>query len=70
MIESLFFTAVLVSAAVFGFLADFLGRRRTFLIGLTLMIGGGIGLAFSPTFEAYMALQVGCNAQKFLVILV
>lgn len=42
---------------IFGRLSDLLGRRRLYLLGLTLFILGSLGCAFAPSMPALVALR-------------
>ena len=53
--ESIMFFGVLVSAVIFGWLADAYGRRHTLMASVVIMAGGSLGMALSPTYDAFLA---------------
>lgn len=48
---------ILIGSIVFGFLSDRYGRKKTFLLSVTALIGLGFGIPYSPSYEVFTALR-------------
>ena len=58
LLESLFFAGYFIGAALGGYLSDNYGRKLTFMSGLALSFGFGIGAAYSPNWWVFMILRI------------
>lgn len=66
---SVVFAGELVGTMVFGWLADHIGRRITFLLSLVAILVAGVLSCFSPGFEFFVACRcfVGFGVGGFAV---
>ncbi|XP_060072925.1 organic cation transporter protein-like [Ylistrum balloti] len=68
--KSLFFVGILIGAFTFGNLSDGIGRKKTFYIGVILMLASTLALAFSPNYIAFAIFMTAIGATTQGVFLV
>jgi OCT family organic cation transporter-like MFS transporter 4/5 len=55
LVGSIHFAGIMIGSGVFGFLADYYGRKRIFIIAIVFMSLTGVGQAVSTTYIMFLA---------------
>ncbi|XP_072019016.1 organic cation transporter protein-like [Amphiura filiformis] len=68
--KSLVLVGKMVGSAIFGQLADIVGRKPMLLLGIIMQVSVGVGASFSPSFPVFCALQflLGVTASGVFVV--